>query len=296
MKKVLIFGGTGNLGKAIFNKIYSQYQVFIITRKKLDYPNYFYWNYVDFDEISNLAENSFSFINLVGFPISKFWTEKNKKKIYESRINTTASIVNLVKSLKNPPKIFIQASAVGYYPYNHDGVLSENSEPGDGFLSKVCIDWENQAYYLSNLTNLRIIRTGIVLDRNSGFFKNILLATKLGILPVFGDGKNFIPWIHVDDYAAAVEFLLSKDTEFRIFNLVAPNTCQQIEIINLLKNKSKFLLKKHIPPFFLNLIFGRSFTTELLIASQKVNPSNLISLNFRWNYENIAQAINSFFD
>ncbi len=131
---------------------------------------------------------------------AKRWNEEYKKLAYDSRILSTRNLVEAIKSVEQKPKVFICSSATGIYGNRYDEVLDENSSPGNDFLATLCNDWEKEAKKVEQLGVRRVsIRTGLVLDKNEGLMKKLIPSFKIFLGGWLGNGKQWFPWIHIDD-------------------------------------------------------------------------------------------------
>ena len=145
-------------------------------------------------------------VNLAGEGIAdKRWTSARKDALRNSRILSTRTLVRAVANCARPPKVFISGSAIGYYGPRGDEPVTESTPPGDDFLARLCVEWEQEARKVeSPSTRLAIVRTGLALDRDGGALKKMLLPFKLGLGATLGSGDQYMPWIHAADWTALV--------------------------------------------------------------------------------------------
>ena len=232
-------------------------------------------------------------INLAGAPIIKRWTKNNKKQIYNSRVKLTEKITNLITRCRTRPKVIISSSAVGYYGNPGDKKVDENSKIGSTYLSTLCSKWENVAYPFNESGNLLdtrvvILRTGVVLG-NGGALKKMLLPFKLGIGGILGNGKQWMPWIHISDMIKIIIFSINNKEVCGPINCVSPNPVTNKKFTkdmgSILKRPTIF----PVPGFVLRLIFGES--SCVLLDSQRVVPKQLINNKFSWKFANIKSAL-----
>ncbi|TDQ29875.1 TIGR01777 family oxidoreductase [Tenacibaculum caenipelagi] len=222
MGTILITGGTGLIGKELTKKLTDKgYAVNILTRSPKN-ENEYSWNVKDNFIDKNAFTNVTHIIHLAGAGITdKRWTNNRKKELIDSRVKTTNLLFEKVKKHQVPIKSFISASGIGYYgAVTSDIVFSEEDKPKNDFISKICVKWEDAALKFEQLNiPVTILRTGVVLSKQDGALQK--MNTPL-FLSVLGEGKQYMPWIHIDDlcelYTKAIE-----DTNFKgIFNAVAP--------------------------------------------------------------------------
>ena len=192
--RVLIAGASGTIGSELVPYLLSHgYNVDVLQRKDPDAP--FYWNPTK-GQLSTAITNYDAVINLSGVNVTEgLWTEKRKQKILDSRVVSTKLLVDAMK--EHPPKVFISASAVGYYGNTHDEEVDEAHSSGTGFLADVCRKWEHEA--LQANTRVVILRMGVVLTKKGGALKKMLTPFKLGLGAVLGTGNQWMSWIGMPD-------------------------------------------------------------------------------------------------
>jgi uncharacterized protein len=198
-------------------------------------------------------------INLAGFPVNCRWTDENKRKIRESRIEVTRNLVDAIRRAppEERPKVLVNGSAVGIYGDRGDEVLVENSHPGEGFLAEICRDWEEVAMEAEPL-GLRVVlsRTAVVFGRGGGAFDPLARVFKLGIGGKLGSGRQWMPWIHLDDMRAAIVHAVFSETLAGPMNAAAPHPERNADLTR------KFAAALHrpailpVPGFALKLALG----------------------------------------
>lgn len=297
MKKVLITGGTGLIGRSLSSKLAERgYEVRLLSRKSARDNNFitYRWdinsNYIDKDALSDID----FVIHLAGENLGAGrWTKKRKQKIIDSRVKGSELIYNTLKNQDKKPEAFISASAVGIYPSfkNSEEYYIEKDMYGTGFTAKVCIAWESAADKFKDLGIRTVkIRTGIVQDVKDPALKKILQVAKLGILPVFGTGKQYYPWIHIDDltelYITAIENKEFNDP----FNAVAPQQITNYEYIKSIKNirGGKGIITR-IPEFVLRILFGEM--TEVVVKGTKIQSKLHEDKQFEFKFATIEDAM-----
>ena len=296
-KVVVVAGGTGFIASWLVPLLVNDgYRVKLLTRNpskvqvSVSNVETVKWSGKPDKALVSLLDNSTAVINLAGYNIATLWTKQNRKKIAESRILPTRALTQAVNSCKNPPKVFVQASAVGIYPYNSSSVLTESSTVGNGFLSSLVSEWENESLACANVTRVLIIRTGIVLSSNGGFLPKIVKPTRYFAGAMLGNGKNIIPWIHVSDHVRAVKFLMDNPTASGAFNLTAPAINSYADLARQVTGFYHRPMLFRIPKFLLRLLPG-GMANEVLLANQPVNPERLLQLGFKWNFPKLENAI-----
>ncbi|AEH44766.1 NAD-dependent epimerase/dehydratase [Thermodesulfatator indicus DSM 15286] len=229
-------------------------------------------------------------INLVGANIFARWTSKYKELIYESRILTTKHIVSVLTK----GQILLNASAIGFYGTDRgEEEITEESAPGKDFLAKVCKSWEETAFSAKD-KGVRVctLRLGIVLGRDGGALSKMLLPFKLGLGGPIGHGKQWFPWIHIEDVCAAVTFLIKKDVSGP-FNLVAPEIVRNKEFIQTLARVLRRPALLPVPPKALELIFGE--LVDILVGGVKARPKRLLEAGYIFSFPELFPALQNLF-
>ena len=212
-------------------------------------------------------------IHLAGEGIAeKKWSDDQKREILESRTKGTRLISETISNLKNQPSIFISASAIGFYGSKGDIQVDETSKAGEDFLASIATQWEENTKYAGIPT--AIIRTGIVLSNTGGVLQKMLMPFKLGIGGRFGDGKQYMSWISMEDEISAIIFILENKLE-GIFNLTAPNPVTNEQFTKALGKKLSRPTILPTPMFPLKLKFGGELVDALMLGSQRVLPKAL---------------------
>ena len=296
--RFLVTGATGLIGRKIVDIILNRgHKLNILTtnRKLIDIKsnlNYYYWNPEDeiIDEKCIFGVDVV--INLAGSPIAQFWTKKAKKSILFSRIKSVKLLEKLILKKKTIKiKQFVCASAIGIYPSNTNNKFDENSnEISNTFLGNTVKKWEESCDVIeSSDIKLLKLRIGLVLSNNDGFLKPISLAIKYYLGVWFGNGKNYYSWIHIDDIAESIIYLIDNDKE-GTYNLVSPNPVISkvfvYEIARILKTK---ILFPSIPKKIVHLFSGEM--SELLIFNQNVSSNKLVSDGFKFKYPDLKSAL-----
>jgi uncharacterized protein (TIGR01777 family) len=293
MKKVLVVGGTGFVGGALVPELIKKgFSTTLLVRNLEKAKSRF--SGCDFilgdpmksgswqAEVSNFDV----VINLVGQNIFGKWTESYKRLILESRVKSTE---NIVKSLKKDA-FLINASAIGYYGDKGDQSVDEDSQPGNDFLAKVCIEWEKQAQNAKKYgVKVAITRCGIVLGKG-GMLAKVLPVFKWGLGGTLGDGRQWFSWIHISDLVNGLIFLIEKDLE-GVFNFTSPQPVTNKEFTKALAKVLKRPAFFRVPMFALKLFLGE--LADSITANIKAHPRRLIQNDFKFIYPEIKGALES---
>ncbi|MCX8124148.1 MAG: TIGR01777 family oxidoreductase [Spirochaetes bacterium] len=300
MNTIIITGGTGFIGTHLTQKLLTKgYSVIILTRnpgKFLSHTaslKYTAWDGKTGEGWADLVNEAYAIINLAGESIAGTrWTNEKKTKILQSRLQAGNAVIDAIKKAKKKPEVIIQASAIGYYGTRSES-LNENSSPGLGFLPDVAIQWEASTKEAINF-GIRhvIIRTGLVLGENEGLLRILIPIFKWYLGGYFGDGSQWMSWIHIDDEVNSIIHCLENRSIHGPVNAVSPNP---VTAKHFYKTLAKVLHRPclfKIPEFAITLMLGQ-MAQELILSSQKVHPDVLISTKFNFTYPNLYEALYS---
>ncbi len=289
--KFLITGATGFIGSKLSEEILKDgHKIVALTRQKnLTSPH------ENLKYINDLNEIDFDFdivINLAGSPISVRWTKCAKSQIYNSRIDITKQIVEKILACKKPPQLFISGSAIGYYGTSSSIIFSENSQPTnqDLFSQKLCRDWENIANQVNQKTRVVLLRTSVVVGKNGGIIKKLLLPFKMGLGGNIGNGLQDMSWIFIDDFIRAINHIIKVFSLRGGINLASPKTTTNQEFSQKLASLLNRPCIFDMPAPIVKIIFGE-MGEELLLSSQKIAPLKLTESGFDFDVINIEDAI-----
>ncbi len=286
---ILLSGSSGlvgsHLSKFLSNKGYT---VFSLVRSKTADPYTIFWDpslkKIDLPQNIDFC----AAIHLSGESIAKgFWTKAKKQKILDSRKQSTEFLVNALSSLENPPKLFLSASAVGYYG-NSLELCDEKTPLGKGFLANVCKAWE-EAGLSWRKPPPRVVqaRFGMILSKKGGFLQAILPIFRLGLGAKIGSGKQKISWISLEDALRALHHILITETIKGPVNITAPYAVSQegfADILAKVLNKPRFL-------FFPKWFFPGEKAEELLFSSTHALPTVLEKTGFSFLHPTLEKAL-----
>lgn len=231
-------------------------------------------------------------INLAGENIGNGrWSQEKKKRIYESRVKSTQLLADTITKLTKPPKVYVNASAIGYYGTDASGTVNEDSPSGKGFLAKVCKDWENAALPISQ-AGIRTIftRFGAVLGANGGALSKMLIPFKLGLGGKIGTGKQWMGWIAIDDLILAMHHCMMNASISGPANFTSPQLINNEEFTKALGQVLHRPTIFPLPAAIAKLILGE-MAEEVLLSSIKAEPTILINSHYSFRYPDIKQAL-----
>ena len=297
--RVLITGGTGLIGRPLSAALVADgHDVTVLTRdpqKVKDMPagvKLAAWDGQSAHGWGELADGAGAIINLAGENLSGGrWTKEMKQKIRQSRTRAGKAVMEAIAAAAVKPKVLVQSSAVGYYgTATGDKPLTETDAAGNDFLAKVCFDWEHSTAGASRLGVRRpVLRTGVVLANEGGAFPKLLLPFKFFAGGPLGSGKQWLPWIHIEDEVRAIQFALTNEAADGPINLAAPNPVTNSEIAKKLGEilgRPSFL---PAPGFALQTVLGEM--SVLVLEGQRAVPGKLQALGFQFKYPTIEPAL-----
>ncbi|GGK44258.1 MULTISPECIES: TIGR01777 family oxidoreductase [Flavobacteriaceae] len=292
MASILVTGGTGLIGSNLCDLLKSKgHNVSILSRSKIKKTTVFHWD-IEKRHIDNKAIiNTDYIIHLAGAGIAdKRWTKSRKKELIASRVNSTNLLFEKVKELNPDLKGFISSSGVGYYgAITSEKIFQENDTPNNDFLSKICILWEKEVNKFNSL-NIRtvILRTGVVFSKEGGALEKIIKPIKLGVGAALGSGKQYIPWIAMEDlcnmYVSAIE-----NAELNgVYNAVAPeHITNQGLTKSIAKTLKKSLWLPNVPSFVLKIALGE--LAVILLQGSRVSSEKIKKTGFNFIFPTIEK-------
>ena len=296
MKKILIGGGSGLLGSALSKHLSNQnFEVSVLSRSPNKVRGFqsIYWDPVLMELDMNSIPAVDAIINLSGAGIAdKRWTKNRKEELWASRVRSNALLMKVIEELSMDVRVFIGASAVGYYGDRGEEKITESSGAGaPGFLVDLCKAWEVSIEKIRE-TGLRTItlRMGVVLTHKGGFLNKMLLPRRFGLVPYFGRGHQFLSWVHVEDICRIFHFLLENDQAGDIYNGVSPDPVSFKDFAKELVNCHRHVsIALGIPARLVKLFFGQ--LSEAILMGNKVFPVRLQEQGFSFKYDNIERAL-----
>jgi len=298
--KILISGSSGLVGSAVVDNLSHQgHDLIRLVRTGTQARHHpagselpqVVWN-PQSGLLDSRAEGANAIVHLAGASIAGHrWTDAWKRELRDSRVAATNRLVASLQRLHRPPQIFIAASAIGFYGSRGDEELTESSPAGTGFLAQITVDWETEsARAAESGARVIILRFGVILAKQGGALPQMALPFRLGVGGRIGSGRQWISWITLDDVVGIIRFALETNLVSGPANAVSPNPVQNAAFSSSL---GRVLHRPAIfpaPSFALRLALGE-MADSLLLASQRVYPSKLEQLGYRFLYPDLQPAL-----
>ncbi len=296
-KNVLISGGSGFIGSHLTGLLIAKgYSVSILSRSEKQNKGdifYYKWDVANQTIDESAVLNADYIIHLAGENIAeKRWTAKRKAAIIDSREKSTQLLYSVLKKNNKKLDAFISASAVGIYgAVNGEEICSENTSPANDFLGYTCQKWEGALDFIENL-NIRTvkIRTGLVLGKNDGFLKKLIPLFKFRLGSALGSGKQYMPWIHVDDLCDIyLQAVLNPNMEGAYNAAVNDNTTNTIFSKTLARIFGYSIWLPNVPAFVLKLVMGEM--AVIVLTGRRVSSDKIEETGFQFKFKNLEEAL-----
>ncbi|MEW6571439.1 MAG: TIGR01777 family oxidoreductase [Nitrospirota bacterium] len=292
--KVLIGGGSGFIGQHLAQFLLEKdCEVTILDRHKSRISSPGLTSFiVDLLKPERFEKKWFdgvdAVVNLSGRDIFTFWTKEARKEIWDSRVTVNKNLIDFISHLGQKPKIFISASAVGFYGDKGETLLTETAPRGEGFLAEVCQAWEEEARKAENFGLRSVqVRTAPVLGKG-GILKQMTRSFRFGVTFIFGRGNNWFSWIHMNDIVRIYHFCIVNQNLAGPVNACSPNPVRFREFINQLREFKKAVIIT-LPACLLKIALQE--TADVVLFSQRMVPSKLTDLDFQFRYPLLRDAL-----
>ncbi|MEN8258925.1 MAG: TIGR01777 family oxidoreductase [Thermodesulfobacteriota bacterium] len=280
-KKVAITGATGFVGSHLQEMLRAKgWQVVMLGR-----PDF----RLEPAGLAQKMDGAAAVINLAGAPVIARWSDAHKVEMRESRIALTRKLVRAMEKMAQPPEVFISTSALGYY--GSTGIHSEEQAvKGEGFLAQLAQEWEEEALKAEGL-NIRtvIFRFAVILGKNGGALKKMLLPFKMGLGGIIGSGKQAFSWVHIHDLLQAQLAALESETYQGVYNLTAPKPTNNYDFTKTLGKVLRRPTLFPVPTFILKIIFGEG--ASILADGQAAVPKRLLDSGFVFAFPDLEGAL-----
>lgn len=297
MAKILITGGTGLVGQHLIHELLTGgHEIHVLSRNgytALSGIKQFYWNVHKAEIDLKAFEQITHIVHLAGAGIADArWSDARKKEIQDSRVLSTQLLMKGIKESGIKPQMFVGASAIGYYgAITIDKIFEESDAPANDFMGETCRLWEQSYEPVKDAgIPLSILRIGVVLSKNGGAFQKMSAPFRYGLGAALGSGKQYIPWIHIDDLVQVIVDTLFGKLPASVYNVVSGDFISNYEFS---KQLSKALQKPFylpaVPAFILKLILGKM--SVMILEGSRVSNNKLIDNGFKFKYPFVKEAL-----
>jgi uncharacterized protein (TIGR01777 family) len=291
--QILVAGGSGLLGRALVARLEADgHRVSVLTRRpRPGRSDDVAWNPDgSVGGWSAAIETAEAIVNLAGEGIAdRRWSAARKQVLRSSRVLATRSLTTAIRRAARRPAVLVNASAVGYYGARGEEVVTETTEPGRDFLSGLCVEWEREAEQASDLTRVALIRTGLVLDTAGGVLGRMLTPFRFGVGGPLGNGRQFMPWIHRDDWVALVAWQIGNVNARGAFNGTAPTPVTNAEFSRALGTALHRPAIMPMPAVALRLLVGE--LADSILAGQRAVPARAEEMGYQFRFRTLGPAL-----
>lgn len=293
--EIAITGSSGLIGSALVEELTrtGHRAIRMVRRPVKAGEDEIFWDPASGQIDAEALEGIDGVVNMAGAGIGdRRWTDEYRRLLVSSRVDGTALLASTCAALKAPPAVLVSGSAIGYYGSRAAEQLTEESEPGSGFLADLCRDWEAAAQPATD-SGIRTVftRTGIVLSSDGGAMGKLLPLFKLGVGGKFGSGSQYMSWISIDDTVGAIMHFLTTESTSGSYNLTAPNPVTNSDFTAALSEAVSRPAIFPVPRFGPRLIMGGDRADALLFDSARVLPERLVESGYRFEHSDLPSAL-----
>lgn len=296
--KVLLAGCSGFIGRSLIHELAREgHELILLSRNEANVREFLSekirfcpWDGKGIPQTA-LLEKLDGVVNLCGEGIAEGrWTEERKARLLSSRLDTTNALVQFMSELQDPPKVLVNASAVGFYGSVPEGEVDESASTGHTFLADICKKWEVAALKAESYgVRVALMRIGIVLEQGGGAFAKMVPPFKAFIGGPLGSGKQWFPWVHRDDVVGLIRFALENEQASGPINVTAPEVVRMSEFCQRLGAVLGRPSWAPVPAFMLKLLLGEM--SEMLLTGQKAIPKKACELGYEFKYASLDEAL-----
>lgn len=293
---VLIAGGSGFIGSALVKSLeQAGHQVFILTRSQPKGPEQIRWDGRTTSGWGSRVNEMDAVVNLTGYGLEHWpWTRQKKQRFIDSRVQPGLVLAAAIQDASRRPNVFLQISGINRYGLRYAGIADEATPPASDYLAQLTVNWEDATQSVEELGVRRVIaRTAPVLSGRGGLFPLMALPVKLFFGGRFGDGTQASPWIHLDDQANAMKFLLENENAHGPFNFVAPAPTSNADFMRVIAKELKRPYWFHLPAFLLRIPLGEM--SILLTEGSYSQPKRLLELGYKFRFPTLESAVKDIF-
>ena len=294
---ILIAGGSGLIGTALSKHLLAEgHSVTVLSRNPqahsaLQGVTMVRWDGKTKDGWGHLLNETDAVVNLAGVNLGGgLWTKNRKAKLIGSRLNAGAAIVAAFQAAEHKPEVLLQAAANGYYSPSGDNILTESDPPGTGFQSDLCQRWEQSTQPVEAMGVRRVVtRSGVVFARGALLLNMFLLPFRMFVGGPIGSGRQYLPWIHVDDEVAAFKYLLTNQETSGAYNLMSPQPVRNSDLGHAISRVLKRPYWFPVPGFALKLVLGKM--SSVVLDSWRCMPARLTESGFHFKFPDVEAAL-----
>lgn len=291
---ILLTGGTGLIGRALCESWSRQgHQLTVWSRRPGEVARLCGASVRAIGRLDELGEQPVdAIVNLAGAPIAdRPWTRKRRLQLWESRIGLTEQLLAWLKNREQRPRVLISGSATGWYGDSGERELDEDCAPArEDFASQLCIAWEETAQRAEALgLRVVIVRTGLVLSDRGGLLQRLITPFRMGLGGPIGNGRQWMPWVHVQDQIGAIDFLLNQSDASGPYNVCAPAPVRNRDFAKALAAVLHRPAFMPMPALALKILLGE--LSILLLGGQRATPARLREAGFEFRFDDLQAAL-----
>jgi uncharacterized protein (TIGR01777 family) len=298
--KVLIAGGAGFMGRHLIKSLIADnHKVWVLSRypnKSVEGAQVVKWDGKTTKDWAHIVNDMDVVVNLAGLSLYYWpWTSRKKQRFIDSRVEPGHALATAIKDASHRPEALIQISGINYYGLQGEGIADESTPPADDYLAQLTVAWEDATKSVEEVGVRHVIcRTAVVLASDSILLWLMALPVRLFVGGRFGNGKQAMPWIHIDDQIGAIRFLMERPEAKGPYNLIAPQLTSNAEFMRILAKVLGRPYWFHIPVFLLRLVLGEMGV--MITEGRYSKPERLFELGYNMHFSNLEEALRNIFE
>jgi uncharacterized protein len=288
----MIAGGSGFLGSALARSLAATgHEISILTRHAPRNAREIQWDGRSLGAWAERIDQMDAIVNATGYGLEHWpWTASRKKRFLDSRVAPGAILAAAVKAAAHRPRVFLQMSGINRYGLHGEGVADESTPPADDFLAQLTVQWEAATQSVEDLGVRRVVaRSAVVLDAHAGLFPLMVLPVRMFAGGPLGDGQQAVPWIHIGDEVAALQFLMENENASGAFNLIAPQPTSNADFMRAVARMLRRPYWFRTPASLLRLSLGEM--SVLVLDGRYACPRRFEEFGYKFRYPTIESAM-----